>query len=735
MKPTPHVLSAILALALMSATPSLATICQSGDTTADCPATVSKKGEYKNKETQAPHNLGDTSHSEGVDNLGSVDTHEHGVTLQDNSQPVKRVKEKKPAASASSPSTGTSADSGQPATRVKGEKPFASSSTPDSTTDKKSGYNGASQPAVVTDSHQKLQKYHETQQHAVQAVTHGAPTARSLPASGAQPHVTYWYHFATNDHMSTLSPLAQMEFRRRGYINPEGTVSEAGIQHGVVAVVDPQTPQLAAQVPQTTPTPDPVKHPVLQTSANPLATTPANFKYSQNGVGIRTRVVQDLVDSGYIRPDGSVTPSGANVGIVAEPFRTNPTPHLATTSGPTPTPTPNEIKAPPMRQAPTTLVSTAPMTPADFIYYQGGTRMSNYAVQQMINAGMINRDGSISPRGASSRVTAQALRPQPPAVPNLQTPPQNPPQQQVPVAQAVQAPNMVPQPQATPNLQAPPQNPPQQQVPVAQTLKAPNLVPPQPGQMQVPTPMDKPLGPGKVSKVPVPPDPGQMQVPTPQGPQVAQVPSQPLQQQVPQVVEPKQPSNTFRPANHNIPGFTYYLTDSHGVVHQIPSSGTVQRNPQLTNPDGTLTPNAIAKGWTMTMATPNMVPQPQATPNLQTPPQNPPQTQVPVAQTVQAPNMVPPQPGQAQVLPPTGQPTTAVPGAITHSLVPAESGTKLAHRIEPSQVEGQVDVVRPHPEQQVELYHPVEAKTVRYEEARQMKDDSFHLMVLGFKEP
>ena len=137
----------------------------------------------------------------------------------------------------------------------------------------------------------------------------------------------------------------------------------------------------------------------------------------------------------------------------------------------------------------------------------------------------------------------------------------------------------------------------------------------------------------------------------------------------------------------------------------------------------------------MTMATPNMVPQPQATPNLQTPPQNPPQTQVPVAQTVQAPNMVPPQPGQAQVLPPTGQPTTAVPGAITHSLVPAESGTKLAHRIEPSQVEGQVDVVRPHPEQQVELYHPVEAKTVRYEEARQMKDDSFHLMVLGFKEP
>ncbi|MGK0444913.1 MAG: hypothetical protein ACJA1U_001850 [Bermanella sp.] len=136
-----------------------------------------------------------------------------------------------------------------------------------------------------------------------------------------------------------------------------------------------------------------------------------------------------------------------------------------------------------------------------------------------------------------------------------------------------------------------------------------------------------------------------------------------------------------RPADFQVkPYFEYILQWPSGS--RTFNSGNVQRNPTLTNPDGTLTPYAIAKGWTVSVvgqSVPNMVPQPQAVPNLQAPPQSPAMTQVPVPQTVQAPNLVP-------------QPHVAV-----YTAQHAE--------------------IRPH------------------EQAYDLHDPAFHLVVVGFKEP
>ncbi len=50
-------------------------------------------------------------------------------------------------------------------------------------------------------------------------------------------------------------------------------------------------------------------------------------------------------------------------------------------------------------------------------------------------------------------------------------------------------------------------------------------------------------------------------------------------------------------------------------------------------------------------------------------------------------------------------------------------------------IKEQSGVNRPHPDQYVELYHPLKAGVQRYQEALQDKDPEFHLMVAGFKEP
>ena len=426
---TKKVLYATLALTLSTAMPVSAAVCASGSKASDCPASTAHKSDHKKDEKQAPAAVGTAVHSEGTADLGSASNHEHVVEV--------KVKEHKTESTASAPST--------PDVKVKEQKTESMASVPTDTP----------QMPMAVDSHVKLHKYHEAQQHEVHVVEHGAPTARSLPvntalpappASGAQPHVTYWYHYyATNDYMSSVSPLGQMEFRRRGWINPDGTVSEAGMRHGLVAVVDPQTPQLVVQ---TTPTLLPNNHPVLQTSANPPATTWRDFKYVTghgHGTSLPAGQIRTFVADGHIGPDGSVTPSGQAMGIVAEPFRTNPVPHLATTSGPTPTPT--QLTAP-------------------------------------------TRQGS----GKQSK-------------------------DQVPDFTA-------------------------QTTPTPDPLKAPQMVQTSPA--------------------------------------------------VPQQIVQTTPAATLRPADHSVPGISYFITESTGKVS--PLTTDVQRNPLLTNPDGTLTPNALAMG-------------------------------------------------------------------------------------------------------------------------------------------
>ena len=868
---TKKVLYATLALTLSTAMPVSAAVCASGSKASDCPASTAHKSDHKKDEKQAPAAVGTAVHSEGTADLGSASNHEHVVEV--------KVKEHKTESTASAPST--------PDVKVKEQKTESMASVPTDTP----------QMPMAVDSHVKLHKYHEAQQHEVHVVEHGAPTARSLPvntalpappASGAQPHVTYWYHYyATNDYMSSVSPLGQMEFRRRGWINPDGTVSEAGMRHGLVAVVDPQTPQLVVQ---TTPTLLPNNHPVLQTSANPPATTWRDFKYVTghgHGTSLPAGQIRTFVADGHIGPDGSVTPSGQAMGIVAEPFRTNPVPHLATTSGPTPTPTqltaptrqgsgkqskdqvpdftaqttptPDPLKAPQMVQTspavPQQIVQTTPaatLRPADhsvpgisYFITESTGKVSPLTTDVQRNPLLTNPDGTLTPNALAMGITSQFQQPtlqgagkqSKDQVPDFTT-------QTTPTPDVMQAPQMVQTTPAVPQqiVQTTPTTPLRPiDHPINPSLEYRMPTHSGPGgvydtrlaqrnplltnpdgtltptaiaggwtMQRLATPAPALLGEGKRAKDPVPdftaqttPTPDAIKVPqmvqtTNAVPQqiVQTTPTTPLRpadhpinpsleyrmpthrgpgavydtrlaQRNPLLTNPdgtltptaiaggwtmqrlattapallgegkraKDPvpeyfvqtgaSPTLRPVEHHVAGITYAYTDHTGRTNHPPAA-MIQRNPALTNPDGTLTPNAIAQGWTQTVQAPNMVPQPQATPNLQTPPQNPPQQQVPAAMTVQAPNMVPTQPVQQSV------------STVTHSLHLVQKTNKPPQPTRPTSEEalaGTPAVARPHADHLVETYHPVKTGVYRYEEARQMKDDSFHLMVLGFREP
>ena len=77
-------------------------------------------------------------------------------------------------------------------------------------------------------------------------------------------------------------------------------------------------------------------------------------------------------------------------------------------------------------------------------------------------------------------------------------------------------------------------------------------------------------------------------------------------QKVPTISAVPQPTLPRRPPEHHIPGMTYFAPGPGGVIRQYPPQ-VAQTNPNLTNPDGTLTPHAIDAGWTMVMAAPHKV--------------------------------------------------------------------------------------------------------------------------------
>ena len=140
--------------------------------------------------------------------------------------------------------------------------------------------------------------------------------------------------------------------------------------------------------------------------------------------------------------------------------------------------------------------------------------------------------------------------------------------------------------------------------------------------------------------------------------------------------------HVHRPADMPLRPNRYFVTiQGTGVTKEVPTE-MAQRNPALTQPDGSLTPNAIAVGWTMIagdLTAPNLAPQPMNTPQQIAPSQNPPITQVPVPQTVLAPNLAQP-----------------------------------PHR---------------------EVYTALHADIRPHEQAYDLHDPAFHLVVVGFKEP
>ncbi len=767
MKLTTKCLCAVTALFLLIAPSSFATICQSGSTAVDCVSTVSKKDKRKDKGKEAPLSLGEKSHSTGTDSLGSVHTHEHGVVVQDNSQPETRVKGEKPVVSSSSPSGATTADTGQPVPKVKGEKPLASSPlTPGPTT-------------ADTSSHAKLQQYHETKAHSVQKVDKNIkysaihiPEAPLVPAQPmalqqqqqqqqqvqqqavdtgggqAQPVATVLY-FSTNSRGSTRQLRQEEVDELKGYgdILPDGSLSLNLQRHGITMVV-PQAPTVKV---------------------------PDRIIYLTHTDGVTRAWPERNISPLVFNADGSINDWGLQHGYSLTPPVAVPTPAVvkAPPLAPQPpslqatpqqvvqqTPAPMQIQSPnlapgkvpaqapqiaqqtptPMQvQSPNLVPGTTTTTPADFRYFMynptthAKTELTPAQIDRARTSGIIGSDG-LAAHNILTRphIIAEPKIPQP--VPNqVPTPTPGATPQQVP--QIVQVPTPMDKPLGPGKISKVPMppDPGQMQVPTPQTAQVPPQpgqmqvptpqppqtaqVPPQPGQMQVPTPMDKPLGPGKKSKVPMPPDPGQMQVPTPQTaqvppqpgqmqvptpqpPQVAQIPPQPGQMQVPTPMDkPLGPGKKSKVPMPPDPGQMQVPTPQPPQVAQVPP----QPGPlQVPTPTPTIT-QQVPQQVPQIAQTPNQVPSQVPTPTPGATPQ-----QVPQVQSSVIPGQMPP------------------PVIATHSLVPV-TDTKLKDYA--------ADRVRPHADEHVEMYHPTKVGIYRYEEAKTMKDDNFHLIVYGFKEP
>lgn len=130
------------------------------------------------------------------------------------------------------------------------------------------------------------------------------------------------------------------------------------------------------------------------------------------------------------------------------------------------------------------------------------------------------------------------------------------------------------------------------------------------------------------------------------------------------------------------------------------------QNGGLIKADGSLTSYAVSVGWVRTGAPVPVAVSQQAPPTSQ-------------AQQPATPQYQPPVPQQVQ--PSTPQIAVPLPNGIrAPNLLPghAAAGPK-----------------RSHPEQLVDVYHPTKAGLYRYEDAHKIGDPSFHLVVIGIKEP
>lgn len=141
---------------------------------------------------------------------------------------------------------------------------------------------------------------------------------------------------------------------------------------------------------------------------------------------------------------------------------------------------------------------------------------------------------------------------------------------------------------------------------------------------------------------------------------------------------------------------------------QILSSNSERGGHQggLIRADGSLTPYAVSIGWARTGAPVPVVVTPQA----------------PVASNVAQPSLVQPQIlAPQQVQPATPQIAAPRPNAIrAPNLLPGHAANGANHA---------------HPDQHVDVYHPTKAGVYSYADAHKIGDPSFHLVVIGIKEP
>ena len=158
------------------------------------------------------------------------------------------------------------------------------------------------------------------------------------------------------------------------------------------------------------------------------------------------------------------------------------------------------------------------------------------------------------------------------------------------------------------------------------------------------------------------------------------------------------------PSSQHAGGF-YDKPMPHRIMAMISANGERTGGQALVNPDGSLTQHAINIGWARAgSAVPFAVTQSAPTTSQLQPAT--PQYQPPVPQQIQTPIQSVPVPLPSAVIAPT--------------LLPGHTANGPA---------------RAHPERHVEVYHPTRAGFYRYSDAHKIGDPSFHLVVIGFKQP
>lgn len=153
----------------------------------------------------------------------------------------------------------------------------------------------------------------------------------------------------------------------------------------------------------------------------------------------------------------------------------------------------------------------------------------------------------------------------------------------------------------------------------------------------------------------------------------------------------------------------------------------------LIHPDGSLTQHAVDIGWARTgSAVPFAVTQSAPTTSQSQPAT--PQYQPPVPQQVQTPSPTIAAPTPNVVIAPQYQPPVPQQVQASQQSVPVPLPNAV---IAPTLLPGHAanGPARAHPDQHVDVYHPTKAGVYSYSDAHKIGDPSFHLVVVGFKEP